>query len=93
MLPSETQLIDASAEAPAAQARPASAGMKLALLLVSIAFSLAAFLALDYFRSAGDSAPRQGRRQTGFLPGLRSGAPSRLEAQLRLRRALGPRHV
>ncbi len=50
MLPAETQLMDPSAEAPALPARQRM--LKLALLLFSILFSVAAFLALDYFRSA-----------------------------------------
>ena len=51
MLQSETHLIDIREPLPAAQDRARQRKMKLALLLVSIAFSLIAFLALDYFRS------------------------------------------
>jgi hypothetical protein len=49
--PSATQLMDRSAEAVHAQPPGPQRGLKLALLLVSVTFSLAAFLALDYFRS------------------------------------------
>src|SRR5271157_2201263 len=47
---SETQLTD-TCETLSPQERARQGRMKLALLLLSIAFSLAAFLALDYFRS------------------------------------------
>src|SRR5271165_3205896 len=49
MLQSETQLIDSGEETATSQARQRR--MKLAMLLFSLAFSLFAFLALDYFRS------------------------------------------
>jgi len=51
MLPSETQLITPREDISAADNAARQRRMKLALLLVSIAFSLVAFLALDYFRS------------------------------------------
>jgi hypothetical protein len=48
-MPPETQLIDAREETATSQGRQHR--MKLAMLLLSIAFSLFAFLALDYVRS------------------------------------------
>ncbi len=50
--PASTQLMDASAEIPASPQPGRQRKLKLALLLVSIVFSLAAFFALDWFRSA-----------------------------------------
>src|SRR5271157_397475 len=47
----QAQLTDTREPLSAAQERIRQRRMKLALLLLSIAFSLAAFLALDYFRS------------------------------------------
>ena len=47
----QAQLIDPREDLSAAQERARQRRMKLALLLLSIAFSLIAFLALDYFRS------------------------------------------
>ena len=49
---STTQVMDTSQEISVSQQQRRQRMMKLMLLLISIAFSMAAFLTLDWFRSA-----------------------------------------